>query len=538
MNSTTRHILDLSRRGLLRGATASAALAFLLPAPARHAIAQPVFRAYPFRMGVASGDPWPDGVVLWTRLCPEPLAGGGMPHIAVEVQWEVAADEAMRQVVQKGTSLARPELGHSVHVELTGLEPGRHYWYRFRAGREASPIGRTRTAPAADAAPTALRFASAGCQLWETGHFTAWRHIAAENIDLVCHYGDYIYESRGHGGAPHAVPHVREHHGEELYSLDDYRTRYAQYRGDPDLQAAHHAHPFAMSFDDHEVDNNWAGAVSEEDGSARRPIHVPPEIFALRKQIAFQAWWEAMPLRRAQRPSGPEITAWRALRWGRLAEIAILDTRSHRDDQPCGDITGPPCAEVANPNAQVLGAAQEAWLLDRASRTDATWKVLAQQVPMMRRNWSAAGGGNALSVSMDKWDAYPAARDRLLRGLHDRRVANVAVLSGDVHNAWAATLHVDPADPASPAVASEFTATSISSDGDGSEHLPNTARVLARNPHIAFFNNRRGYTLHEITGRRMTATFRGLDYVSRPGAPVVDKGAYIIETNDPTVKKS
>ncbi len=537
MSSTRRHILDLSRRGLLRGGTAAAALAFLWPAPARHAIAQPVFRAYPFRMGVASGDPWPDGVVLWTRLCPEPLSGGGMPHTAVEVQWEVAADEAMRRVVQKGTALARPELGHSVHVELAGLEPARTYFYRFRAGREASPIGRTRTAPAPGAAPAALRLVSAGCQHWEAGHFTAWRHIAAEEIDLVCHYGDYIYEYRGHGGAHRRVPPVREHHGDEIYTLDDYRNRYAQYRGDPDLQAAHQAHPFAMSFDDHEVDNNWAGEHSEEDGSTRHPVHVPPEIFALRKQVAFQAWWEAMPLRRAQLPRGPEITAWRALRWGRLAEIAILDTRSHRDDQPCGDITGPPCAEVANPNAQVLGAAQEAWLLDRLARTDAAWKVLAQQVPVMRRNWSAPGGSNALSLSMDKWDAYPAARARLTRHIHEAKVQNVAVLTGDVHNAWAGTIHLDPDDPASPAVASEFIATSISSDGDGSEELPSTSRVLARNPHIAFFNNRRGYTLHEITERRMTATFRGLDHVSRPGAKVVDKGVFVAETGDPRVTK-
>lgn len=533
MDSTRRHILDLSRRGLLRGAAGMAALAALMPPAATRAWAQPVFRSYPFRMGVASGDPWPDGVVLWTRLCPEPLAGGGMPQIAVEVQWELAADEAMRQVVQKGTALARPELGHAVHVELSGLDPARTYFYRFRAGREASPVGRTRTAPAADATPAALRFVSAGCQLWESGFFTAWRHIAGEDIDFVSHYGDYIYESRGHGGAPRAVTPVREHHGEETYSVADYRTRYAQYRSDPDLQAAHHAHPFVMSFDDHEVDNNWAGEHSEEDGSARRPIAVPPEIFALRKQAAFHAWYEAMPVRRAQLPRGPSITAWRALRWGRLAAFAVLDTRSHRDDQPCGDVGGPPCPAVANPAAQVLGPAQEAWLFDRLARTDAGWKLLAQQVPMMRRNWSAT----ALGLSMDKWDAYPAARDRLTRHIHDAGVKNVAVLSGDVHEAWAGTIHTDPADPASPAVASEFVATSISSDGDGSEVRPSTARVLDRNPHIAFYNNRRGYCLHEVTAARMTARFRGLDHVSRPGAPAVDKGVFVAEAGDAAVKR-
>lgn len=534
MDSTRRHILDLSRRRLLRGATAMAALAALGPPASRRAVAQPVFRAYPFAMGVASGDPAPDGVVLWTRLCPEPLAGGWMPRVAVETGWEVAADPGMRQVVQKGTALARPELGHSVHVEVAGLEPGRTYFYRFRAGKEASPVGRTRTAPAADAMPTALRFVSAGCQHWEHGFFTAWRHVAEETqVDFVAHYGDYIYEYRARGNAPGGAPAVRQHNGEEIHTIDDYRNRYALYRGDADLQAAHAAHPFLMSFDDHEVDNNWAGSDSEEDGGARFPVAVPPEIFALRKAIAFQAWYEAMPVRRAQMPRGPEITAWRALRWGRLADIAVLDTRGYRDNQPCGDINGAPCAEVDRPEQQMLGAAQEAWLFERMARTDATWKVLAQQVPVMRRDF----GTDRLAISMDKWDAYPKARDRLTRHIHEARVQNVAILTGDVHQAWAGTVHLDANDPASPAVASEFVATSISSNGDGSEVLGSTERVFARNPHIAFFNNRRGYTLHEATPARLVATYRGVDHVTRPGAPRVDKGVFVTEAGDPAVKK-
>lgn len=533
MDSTRRQILDLSRRGLLRGTTAMAALAALSPHSSRQALAQPVFRAYPFAMGVASGDPTPDGMVLWTRLCPEPLAGGGMPRVAVEVGWEIASDAGMRQVVQKGTALARPELGHSVHVEVSGLEPARPYWFRFRAGREASPIGRSRTAPAADAMPTALRLVSAGCQHWEHGFFTAWRHIAEEQIDLVTHYGDYIYEYRARANAPGGAPAVRQHNSEEIHTIDDYRNRYALYRSDADLQAAHAAHPFLMSFDDHEVDNNWASIHSEEDGSARFPVAVPPEIFALRKAIAFQAWYEAMPVRRAQLPRGPEITAWRGLRFGRLAEIAVLDTRSFRDDQPCGDINGAPCAEVERPEQQMLGAAQETWLFDRLARTDAAWKVLAQQVPVMRRDI----GTERLGISMDKWDAYPKARDRLTGHIHAAGVKNVAILTGDVHQAWAGTVHLNPNDPASPAVASEFVATSITSNGDGSEVLGNTARMLERNPHIGFFNNRRGYCLHEITAARMTATFRGLDHVSRAGAPVVDKAVFVAEAGDARLKR-
>jgi alkaline phosphatase D len=526
-DSTTRHIIDLSRRGLLRGATAAAALAAITPAAIGPAIAQPRFAASPFTTGIASGDPWPDGVVIWTRLAPDPLANGGMRHRAVAVNWEVAEDQAMQRVVAKGMEYARPELGHSVHAEVSGLRPGRPYFYRFIAGNETSETGRTRTAPAPSDMPARLRFVSAGCQHYESGFFTLWQHIAEEaDLDFVFHYGDYIYEYAARDTG------VRRHNSDEIYSLDDYRNRYAQYRSDPALRAAHAAHPFLMSFDDHEVDNNWAGSASEEDGGARHPVAVPPEIFALRKQAAFQAWYEAMPVRAALLPRGPAITAWRTLDWGRLARINVLDTRSYRDDQPCGDTTGPACPEVFNPNAQVLGPAQEKWLFEQLRPGGPTWTVLAQQVPIMARDY----GSNAPAISMDKWDAYPAARARLLNHIRDAGVANVAVLTGDLHQALAAHLKPDFSDLRSPAVAIEYVASSISSfnggggnTADGSEDLPSTPRTLSRNPHIAWFNNRRGYTLHDTTSGRMETTFRAVDYVKREGAPLLDKAKFVVE---------
>jgi alkaline phosphatase D len=525
------------RRGLLRGGVGLAALAAIAPGAARPAHAQHAFRHYPFTLGVASGDPAPDGVVIWTRLAPEPLApAGGMPRAAIEVAWEVAEDERFARVAQRGTALARPELGHAVHVEVSGLAPGRPYFYRFRAGSgEASPVGRIRTAPAPDAAPARVRFVNAGCQHLEHGWFTAWRHVAEEpDLDIVFHYGDYIYEYRGRvtgqpgWGGPSPV---RTHSGEEVFSLDDYRIRYAQYRMDQDLAAAHAAHPFAVSYDDHEVDNNWAGAISEEDGSARFPIAVPPEVFALRKQAAFQAWYEHMPVRRAALPRGSDITAYRRLAFGRLLAVHVLDTRQFRDDQPCGDGVGRPCDAVARPYAQMLGAAQERWLLDGLAETRATWQVLAQQVPLMRRE--LAGG----AISMDKWDAYPAARARLLAGIRERRVANAVVLAGDVHHALAGTVRLDPADPESPAVVTEFVGTSISSEGDGSEERADTPEVRRRNPHIAFANNRRGYTLHEATAQRMEVVFRAVPYVTRPGAPREDRGRFVVEAGRPEVTR-
>lgn len=529
MDSIGRQIIDLSRRGMLRGAAGLAALAALAPAP-RAAFAQPIFRSYPFTLGVASGEPAPDGFVIWTRLAPEPLAAdGGMPRQALQVGWEVAEDARFARVVASGTAIARPELAHAVHVEVAGLAPARPYHYRFRAGTEVSRTGHARTAPAPGAVPARLRFVNAGCQHYEHGHFTAWKHIAAEpDLDFVFHYGDYIYEYRGRGpGQPGWGPLVRPHLGEEIIALPDYRQRYAQYRLDPDLQAAHAAHPFLISYDDHEVDNNWAGEVSEEDGSSRFPIAVPPEVFVLRKAAAFQAWYEHMPVRRAAMPRGPDITAYRRLDFGTLARVHVLDTRQFRDDQPCGDGAKAACPEVFRADAQMLGPVQEAWLLDGLAASPGRWNILAQQVPMMRRELRAG------AISMDKWDAYPAARQRLLDGIAERRVANPVVLSGDVHVALAAAIRRTPEGPP---VAVEFTGTSVTSEGDGAETTPAGEEVLRRNPDIAFFHARRGYCVSEATATQMTTEFVALPFVTREGAPRTTAGTFTVEAGEAAVK--
>ena len=311
----------------------------------------PRFSAPPFSLGVASGDPSSDGVVLWTRLAPVPLEGGGMPDESIEVAWDVARDERMTDVVQSGTVIATPELGHSVHVELDGLEPHRWYWYRFRSGREVSRVGRTRTLPTSGASVAELKMAFASCQHYETGYFTAYRHMLEDDLDLVFHLGDYIYEYAGRDGL------VRKHTGDEIELLRDYRNRYALYRMDPDLQAVHAQFPFVVTWDDHEVDNNYAAQTSEEEG-------LPAELFLRRRAEAYQTYFEHMPLRRSARPVGSRMSLYRQLDYGDLASFFVLDTRQYRSDQPCGDRNGPACAGVRDPTATLLGAEQERWLME------------------------------------------------------------------------------------------------------------------------------------------------------------------------------
>src|SRR5882672_10075754 len=317
-----RTLARMSRRELMKLAWMLGAAAVAPPILTRRAFAKPIFDAYPFSLGVASGDPLPDGVVLWTRLAPKPLEGGGMPMTNIDVDWEIACDARFTSIARKGTAIARPELGHSVHVEVSGLEPGREYWYRFHAGDEVSRTGRTKTAPPAGSAVDRVRFAVCGCSHYEMGYFTAFRRLADEQFDFVFHTGDYIYEGRADGGRS---DRVRQHNGPEPYTLVDYRNRYALYKSDRDLMAAHASAPFLMSWDDHEVDNNYAGDIDEN--------NTPPEIFVLRRAAAYQAYYEMMPLRAASLPSGSHMRIYRRIQFGSLIDLSVLDTRQWRSDQ-------------------------------------------------------------------------------------------------------------------------------------------------------------------------------------------------------------
>jgi alkaline phosphatase D len=512
-----RAVARLSRRELLRVAWLLGAGAIARAGEARGIQGSPYFHAYPFSLGVASGDPVADGVVLWTRLAPRPLEGGGMPMVAIPVRWEIARDSAFRTVAQKGEALARPELGHSVHVEVSGLEPGREYWYRFRAGNEISQTGRTKTAPAAGAAVERLRFGMCGCGHYETGYFTGYRRIAQEEFDFVFHTGDYIYESRGDGGRSEG--RVRQHHGDEIYTLVDYRNRYAQYKSDPDLIAAHRSAPFIVSWDDHEVEDNYAGPHDQN--------ATPAEIFLLRRAAAYQAYYEHMPLRAAAVPSGPHMRIYRRLQFGSLIDLSVLDTRQWRSDQACGDGSRTDCAEALDPARTILGAEQEKWLFQNLGTAKARWTVLGQQVYSFARD--AIKSNPDARFSMDKWDGYVESRKRLYARLKETRAPNPVVLSGDVHVHYGADLKMDFADPRSETIGVEFTNTSISAGGDGTDVAGNWEQIKSANPHIHYHSARRGYVACTATPSAMRAEFKVLDRVTTPDAPARVGGSLVVE---------
>jgi alkaline phosphatase D len=516
-----RALSAMSRRELLNAAWKLGAAAVMLPAASVRTLAQPGFTRYPFTLGVASGDPWPDSVVLWTRLAPEPLDGGGMPTARIEVGWEIASDSAFRTIERKGVAIARPELGHSVHVEADGLRPDREYWYRFRAGAEVSPVGRTKTAPAAGAAVDRLRFAMCGCSHFETGYFTAYRRIAEERFDFVLHTGDYLYEDRADGGRNPAA--VRQHRSQEIFTLVDYRNRYAQYKSDRDLLAAHASAPFIVTPDDHEVDNDYAGPADEHD--------TPPEVFLLRRAAAYQAYYEAMPLRRGALPSGPDIRLYRRLQFGSLIDLSVLDTRQFRSDQACTGVPTSDCRAAAAPDRTMLGAEQEKWLFEQLPSARATWTVLGQQVPTFARDSVATNPQSRFS--MDKWDGYTAARDRLYARLKETKAPNPIVLSGDVHVHYGADLKMDYRDPRSETVGAEFTNTSVSSSGDGADVSANWERIRSDNPHIKYHSARRGYVACTATPSSIRAEFKVLDKVSVPDLPARLGGALVVEAGRP-----
>lgn len=506
----------IKRRNLIIGAGAVTGLAVASQFPHQQAIAKGRFSDYPFKLGVASGEPYDTSVVIWTRLAPEPVNGGGMPPVNVPIRWEVATDSKMKRIVSRGTVIATPALAHSVRVVVEGLSPHTWYWYRFHVGNEASPVGRTRTAPAPGTFVNSLKLALASCQHYEQGYYTAYKYMAQDDLDLVVHVGDYIYE----GGINLTRP--RQHNSTEIFTLEDYRNRHALYKSDANLQAAHAAFPWIVTWDDHEVENNYANLTSEIDTEADQD----PVIFAQRRAIAYQAYYEHMPLRPFSRPVGADMQLYRRLNYGNLATFHVLDTRQYRTDQPCGDGTKERCAENFNSQATITGKAQEDWLYEGLDQSTATWNVLAQQVMVGQRDTTP---GSVNTYSMDKWDGYLASRDRLMAFLAQRQPSNPIVLTGDVHNNWALDLKADFNLPESAIVGSEFVGTSISSGGDGADSSPTVEAYLPDNPHIKFFNNQRGYVRCTATPTTWKADYLVMSGVITPFGTISNRASFVVD---------
>jgi alkaline phosphatase D len=412
-----------------------------------------------------------------------------------------------------------------VHVEVEGLDAARDYFYRFAVGGERSTVGRVRTLPSGGASVAQVRFGVASCQRYEDGYFTAYREIANERFDFVFFAGDYIYERRAVRPGERKLPVIRVMPGEpgETFTLEDYRNRYALYKLDPDLQAAHASTAFVMSYDDHEVSNNWAGDIPEKP--------VPREQFLLRRAAAFQAWYENMPVRRAQMPRGPDMLAYRRFAVGDLISMHVLDTRLFRSDQPCGDGVRVNCSEALEPNRTMLGETQERWLYDGFHSARSRWNVLGQQVIMMRNDRNP--DPDVLGPHMDKWDGVAAARDRLFDAVQKTNLSNLVVLTGDIHQNWAGELKRDFSNAKSATLGVEFVGTSISSDGDGFDITKRMRALLAQNPYARFFNGQRGYVRHTVTPKRWQADYRVLDKISEPGGSISTRRSFVVEDGKP-----
>lgn len=496
-----------SRRSFLLDA---ARLSAALSAASLGACASSTKGPYPFSLGVASGSPLPDAVILWTRLLADPL-GPAIAPVALSVRWEVASDEAFRTIVAKGTATAAPELGHSVHVDARGLAPGRWYWYRFMLGDAVSPVGRTRTAPARDEMPGRLRLAVASCQHWEFGSYAAHHHIAQASPDLVAFLGDYIYE-----WGPYHLRHPgRVVRRDESFTLADYRKRYAQYKSDPQLQAAHLAAPWIVTWDDHEVANDYAGLRDERLAGD----------FAARRAAAYQAFYEHMPLRlpNLARDGFASVPLFQRYDWGRLARLHVLDDRQYRSPQACtrapdrggsNAVFARACAALADPRRTMLGDAQEAWLESGLARSRATWNILAQQTLMAQSSSVPIVKPDDGRFWTDGWDGYPAARKRLLDAIVRQGAHNPLVLGGDVHTFYATALRPDFSKPVSkqnPVIATEFVGTSVTSS---SRPQAQTVEHVEKNPHMLYGrSDKRGYMLLEVTPKRTVTHFMGLDDV-------------------------
>lgn len=532
---------DISRRTAVTAVAAGAVAAAFLPTAASAADPAPAFLH-----GVASGDPLPDGVLLWTRVTPAPDAVPGSGRgPAVEVAWEVAEDASFTRVVARGTVTATAAGDHTVKADVRGLRPATGYFYRFTAGTAVSPVARTRTAPAHDTAAEGIRFGVVSCANWESGWFSAYRHLAARrDLDAVLHLGDYIYEYKS-GEYPAAKYVVRKHEPEhEIVTLADYRIRHGRYKTDPDLQTLHHTHPLIAIWDDHEfADNAWSGGAGNHTPGAEGD-------WTARMAAAKQAYFEWMPVR-------PSVagTTYRKLRFGTLADLHLLDLRSFRTQQAR---TG--SGKVDDPERTITGRAQLDWLKSGLASSDTAWRLVGNPVMMSPVAFGALPAHlleplakllglptEGVTVNTDQWDGYTDDRRELLAHLTDRGIGNTVFLTGDIHMAWANDVPKRAATyPLSPSVATEFVVTSVTADNlDDTLHVrPHTVSaaagtaIRAANRHVKWVDmDSHGYGVLDVTRERTQMDYYVLSDKTDPKSSAAWARSYRTKSGTQRVEK-
>ena len=483
-------------------------------------------------MGVASGSPTSTGIVLWTRLGPAALQAAGLQGRDVDVTWQIAHDERFSRMAASGVVAATPRLAHSVHAEVEGLEPARDYFYRFIAGNASSVTGRTKTFPAPNDSPGRLRLAYASCQQWGNGYYGAYRHMLGEHLDVVLFLGDYMYEY-----ASSRPVDVRPTTGGWITTLDDYRGRYALHKSDPDLQAIHAAVPWIVSWDDHEVQNDYAG---EREGNSGPPV----ANFMARRHAAYQAYYEHMPVRRANFDglldgTSENCTVFGATKFGQLATLYTLDGRQFRSPQACSRDSKPgssvvdpaTCPQWLDPQRTYLGAQQEQWLQTQFERSATRWNTIGSPCLFGQRNLAVKGG---VKLSNDDWDGYGPARQRLIDAILGTKLQNPVIFGGDAHENWVGHVLRDYANPQSEKVAAEFCGTSITSLSGRTQDR--TEKILELNPHFIFANSvRRGYGVAEITSQTLETTLRALNDAADPASGIFTLARFAVQSGDPTV---
>jgi alkaline phosphatase D len=510
-----RRFLDYTWRIL----GANVALALLSD---RTAHAAPRFGQNPFTLGVASGDPTPDGIVLWTRLAPDPAEPARLGMAGIPVRWRVALDDRMRRVIARGVAIAPAELAHSVHVEVAGLQPRRDYFYQFDVRGEESAIGHFRTAPYEHELVSELRFAFATCQDWPSGHYVAYRDMCEQDLDLVLHLGDYTYEY-AIDSTRRGIP-VPEGFEAECVDLRTFRLRHTLYKLDPDLQAAHASFPFAAVWDDHEVANDYSGLAPE--------YASPSPEFTARRAAAYQAYYEHMPLRSSPaRLSKGELRIYRRLRYGRLVEFTMLDDRQYRSDNPCGDGERVRCEAAIKGDYTMLGREQERWVAEGFARSSARWNVIGQQ--LLLAELEHLPYGDELYWN-DAWDGYPLARRRLLGEALRTKLENPVFLTGDWHSTFVNDLKLDFKDPAAPTIATELVTPAITTGGDDTPYGPYYGPMVPFNPHIKYYEgDRRGYFMAMATPKRLRLDLRFMTSVEDANGTGYLERSFVVEAGKP-----